>query len=187
MVHCHRNPKWCTVTAIAFSVLGMKFRNQTDENFVDCLHKFSLPFEVINGDRFSAIYGELIANYGKVFDLRPVVAREIDGFQSAAYRTRGFSYFIAFYTMYREVIGNSVYVLTELHGQISKPDTIFKLPSSIGLAMSHAHYGGVDHVCFTPNLRFLTIRDQNDTIVGYGDAIPCLKEFRESYPEFVVA
>jgi hypothetical protein len=162
------------------------FRNKTDEYFADGLERFGSRYDVLRGPELELRYYKLVEKYGKAFDLSPVVCREVDGIDVEAYRTKGHPFFVLFYAMQRDAIGGPVYVLTELHGQISRPDALFKLENSIGLSLVHAKLGGIDHVCFTDDLRFLIVRDQNDIIAGYGRAAAWLKAFRKSYPEFVV-
>ncbi|BAB50922.1 msr4212 [Mesorhizobium japonicum MAFF 303099] len=86
----------------------------------------------------------------------------------------------------KEQIGGPLYVVTELHGQVSYPDAIFELEGSIRLSLTHAEKGGVDHICFKADLEFLLVRDQNNIVAGYGKAAAWVRAFRMFYPEFVV-
>ncbi|MFD1983020.1 hypothetical protein ACFSOZ_10080 [Mesorhizobium newzealandense] len=164
----------------------MRFKNETDNYFTESLERFDVNFEIIQGANFDSMYLDLKNRFGKLFSLKPISARDVEGIPCFAYRTQGAPFFTAFYAVYKKLIGGPLYVLTEIRGEPSDPDTIFKLSSSAGLAASHGYLGGVDHICFTSDFLFTTIRDQNDIIIGYGKAIECVREFRDEYPEFVV-
>ena len=164
----------------------MQFKNETDEYFANGLDRFSSSHKVVREPELGPIYSRLLAKYGKAFDLKPVVCRPLDGIDVEPYRTRGHPFFILFYAMMKDQIGGPLYVITELHGQLSYPDAIFELESSIGLSLAHADKGGVDHICFKADLEFLIVRDQNNIVAGYGKAAAWLRAFRKFYPEFVV-
>lgn len=164
----------------------MQFTNQTDEYFADGLERFGSRYNILRGSEFELRYDRLIEKYGRAFNLSPVTCKEIDGVDVEAYRTKGHPFFVLFYATQKDAIGDPVYVMTGLHGRISRPDTLFKLDSSIGLSLAHTYRGGIDHLCFTNDLEFLIVRDQNDIIAGYGRAAAWLKAFRKSYPEFIV-
>ncbi|MCV3208190.1 hypothetical protein OHD62_16225 [Mesorhizobium sp. YC-39] len=164
----------------------MQFRNETDEYFADGLERFGSRYDVVREPELGPIYNRLLAKYGKVFDLKPVVCRPMDGIDVEPYRTQGHPFFLLFYAIMKDQIGRPLYVITELHGQLSYPDAIFELESSIGLSLAHADKGGVDHICFKEDLEFLIVRDRNDIVTGYGKAAAWLRAFRKFYPEFVV-
>ncbi|MFK0689202.1 hypothetical protein ACFX5Q_13495 [Mesorhizobium sp. IMUNJ 23033] len=164
----------------------MQFRNKTDEYFADGLKRFGSRYDILRGSEFELRYNRLIEKYGRAFELSPVTCRDIDGVEVEAYRTKGHPFFVLFYATQKDAIGSPFYVMTELHGQISRPDTLFKLDNPIGLSLAHAHRGGIDHLCFTDDLEFLIVRDQNDIVAGYGRAAGWLKAFRKSYPELIV-
>jgi hypothetical protein len=164
----------------------MQFKNETDEYFAHGLERYSSPYKVVRELELDRIYDRLLAKYGKVFDLKPVVSRPVNGIDVEAYRTQGHSFFLLFYATMKDQIGGPLCVITEFHGQLSYPDAIFELESSIGLSMTHAEKGGVDHICFKSDLEFLLVRDQNDIVTGYGKAAAWVRAFRIFYPEFVI-
>lgn len=164
----------------------MRFKNETDNYFAESLERFDIPFEIIRGSNFDIMYSELKNKYGKLLTLKPISVRDAEGIACVAYRTQGAPFFTAFYSVYKNLIGGPIYVITEVRGEPSEPDTIFKLSNSAALAACHGYLGGVDHVCFTADFGFTTIRDQNDIVIGYGKAIDCVRDFRDEYSEFVV-
>ncbi|QKD01136.1 hypothetical protein [Mesorhizobium loti] len=164
----------------------MQFKNETD-NYLDLgLYKYGSRYAVLREPELGGIYSKLEARYGKAFDLSPMRCRPVDGIEVEAYRTQGAPFFVLFYATQKELIGGPLFVVTELHGRISRPDALFVLQNSIGLSLAHADKGGVNHLCFQQDLEFLLVRDQNDIVAGYGKAAAWLKAFRKSYPEFVV-
>lgn len=164
----------------------MPFRNKTDEYFADGLERFGSSYNVVREPELGKIYAELLAKYGRAFDLKPVISRPVDGIEVEAYRTQGHAFFLLFYAIMKDQIGGPLYVVSELHGRVSYPDAMFELESSIGLSLAHADKGGVDHICFKADLEFLIVRDQNDIVAGYGKAAAWVRAFRKFYPEFVV-
>ncbi|RNJ43628.1 hypothetical protein B5V01_17950 [Mesorhizobium erdmanii] len=164
----------------------MQFENETDEFFALGLERYGSPYKVLRNRELGQIYDRLLAKYGNVFDLKPVTCRPVDGIEVEAYRTKGHPFFLLFYATMKEQIGGPLYVVTELHGQVSYPDAIFELEGSIRLSLTHAEKGGVDHICFKADLEFLLVRDQNNIVAGYGKAAAWVRAFRMFYPEFVV-
>ncbi|RAZ82668.1 hypothetical protein DPM33_34380 [Mesorhizobium hawassense] len=164
----------------------MHFINETDDYFAEGLDRYSSHYEIVREPALGRLYASLLAKYGKAFDLKPVRSRPLEGVDMEAYRTEGHAFFLLFYATMKDQIGGPLYVITELHGRISRPDAIFELESSVALSLTQAVKGGVDHVCFKRDLEFLLVRDQNSMVAGYGKAAAWVRAFRKFYPEFVV-